>query len=278
MAKNKISEFSATAANNTDITNINIAEGCSPANVNNSIRSLMALLKDQQDGTSGDNFTVGGNLTVTGTTTLTGGLASALPVTSGGTGATTASGARTSLSAAVTGANGDITSLTGLTTPLSVAQGGTGITALGTGVATALGQNVSGSGSIVLGTSPTLTTPALGTPSAIVLTNATGTSNSLNAGIGVNQTWSLPTRVSGTSYTNSTGKPIQALITFNLNTSGSGTGVVVVGGVTISSTNYSLSASGGSIFYTVSFIVPNSTAYTVTATSGVSIGSWAELR
>jgi hypothetical protein len=72
MAKNKISEFSATAANNTDITNINIAEGCSPANVNNSIRSLMALLKDQQDGTSGDPFTVGGNLSVTGTSTLTG--------------------------------------------------------------------------------------------------------------------------------------------------------------------------------------------------------------
>ncbi len=48
MAKTKISEFSATAADNTDITNINIAEGCSPANLNNAVRSLMALLKDQQ--------------------------------------------------------------------------------------------------------------------------------------------------------------------------------------------------------------------------------------
>ena len=72
MAKNKISEYSATSANNTDISNINIAEGCSPANVNNAIRTLMAQLKDQQDGTSGDPFTVGGNLTVTGTSTLTG--------------------------------------------------------------------------------------------------------------------------------------------------------------------------------------------------------------
>ena len=74
MAKTKISEFSATAANNTDITNINIAEGCSPANVNNSIRSLMALLKDQQDGTSGDPFTVSGTLTSSGTLAVTGGL------------------------------------------------------------------------------------------------------------------------------------------------------------------------------------------------------------
>ena len=80
MAKTKISEFSATAADNTDITNINIAEGCSPANVNNAIRSLMALLKDQQTGSSGDPFTVSGTLvasglmTVSGTLDVTGGV------------------------------------------------------------------------------------------------------------------------------------------------------------------------------------------------------------
>jgi hypothetical protein len=66
MAKTKISEFSATAADNTDITNINIAEGCSPANVNNAIRSLMALLKDQQTGSSGDPFTIAGTLVASG--------------------------------------------------------------------------------------------------------------------------------------------------------------------------------------------------------------------
>jgi len=72
MAKNKISEFSATAANNTDIGGINISEGCAPSGINNAIRELMAQLKDQQSGTDADNFTVGGNLSVTGTTTLTG--------------------------------------------------------------------------------------------------------------------------------------------------------------------------------------------------------------
>ena len=72
MAKTKISEFSATAADNTDITNINIAEGCSPANVNNAIRSLMALLKDQQAGTSGDPFTVAGTLVSSGALDVTG--------------------------------------------------------------------------------------------------------------------------------------------------------------------------------------------------------------
>jgi len=72
MAKTKISEFSSTSADNTDITNINIAEGCSPANVNNAIRSLMALLKNQQDGSSGDPFTVAGTLVSSGTVDITG--------------------------------------------------------------------------------------------------------------------------------------------------------------------------------------------------------------
>ena len=73
MAKTKISQYSATSADNTDISNINIAEGCSPANVNNAIRTLMAQLKDQQDGTSGDPFTCSGTLTASGTLDVTGG-------------------------------------------------------------------------------------------------------------------------------------------------------------------------------------------------------------
>ena len=72
MAKNKISEFSSTPANNTDISGINIAEGCAPSGINNAIRELMAQLKDQQSGTDGDNFAVGGNLTVAGTSAFTG--------------------------------------------------------------------------------------------------------------------------------------------------------------------------------------------------------------
>jgi hypothetical protein len=75
MAKTKISEFDINPANNTDINNINIAEGCAPSGINNAIRQLMSDLKDWQAGSSGDT----------------------LPVTAGGTGSTTASGARTTL-------------------------------------------------------------------------------------------------------------------------------------------------------------------------------------
>jgi len=66
MAKNKISEYSATASNNTDIGGINIAEGCAPSGINNAIRELMAQLKDQQTGTDADGFVVGGAFTCTG--------------------------------------------------------------------------------------------------------------------------------------------------------------------------------------------------------------------
>ncbi|CAB4141601.1 Intramolecular chaperone auto-processing domain containing protein [uncultured Caudovirales phage] len=56
MAKTKISEFSATPGNNTDIDGINIAENCPPSSINNAIRELMSQLKDFQAGTAGDSF------------------------------------------------------------------------------------------------------------------------------------------------------------------------------------------------------------------------------
>lgn len=93
MAKTKISEYSSTANNNTDINSINLAEGMAPSLVNNAIRQLMAQLKDFQAGTAGDNVTVGGNLSVTGTSTMTGAITA-----SGGI-----SGNVTSSSATITG-------------------------------------------------------------------------------------------------------------------------------------------------------------------------------
>ena len=85
MSKDKVSEWSSTPSNNTDIGGINIAEGCAPSGINNAIRELMAQVKDMQAGTDSDNFTVGGNLSVTGSVSLT----TALPVASGGTGVST---------------------------------------------------------------------------------------------------------------------------------------------------------------------------------------------
>jgi len=61
-----------------------------------------------------------------------------------------------------------------------------GITGAGTGVITGLANAATGSGSPVLATSPTLVTPALGTPTALVGTNITGTGSSFTAGAATN--------------------------------------------------------------------------------------------
>lgn len=67
MAKTKISEYSTTAASNTDIDSTDINEGCAPSGINNAIRSLMAHLA--VDYTSTQAYTT--TATAAGTTTLT---------------------------------------------------------------------------------------------------------------------------------------------------------------------------------------------------------------
>ena len=88
---------------------------------------------------------------------------------------------------------------------------------------------------------------------------------SIQNGFDLNQKWVDVTsnRVSGTTYTNTTGKPIQVYV----NGTGAGSPIVVVNGVQIASatTNY---------YVPPTFIVPNGATYSVT----VAISKWSELR
>jgi hypothetical protein len=97
----------------------------------------------------------------------------------------------------------DLSSNQAVTGTLPVNQGGTGITSFGAGVATWLGTPSSanlaaavtdetGTGALVFANSPTLVTPALGTPASGVVTNLTGT-----ASININGTVGATTPAAG---------------------------------------------------------------------------------
>ena len=146
------------------------------------------------------------------------------------------------------------TSLT-LGSALPVASGGTGITSFGSGVATFLGTPSSanlaaavtgetGTGALVFATSPTLVTPALGTPTALVLSAATGLP--LSSGVtGIlpvangGTATATPALVQGTGVTITGTWPNQTINATG--TGGTVTSVAVSGGTT------GLTTSGGPI-------------------------------
>ena len=146
---------------------------------------------------------------------LSTGITGTLGVTNGGTGVTTSTGSGSNVLSTSptlvtpllgTPTSGTLTNCTGL--PVA-----SGVSGLGTGIATFLATPSSanlaaaltdetGTGANVFATSPTLVTPALGTPSALVGTNITGTAAGLS--IGGNLTGTSPTAATQTTGTNNT--------------------------------------------------------------------------
>lgn len=154
---------------------------------------------------------------------------------------------------------------------LGVAYGGTGVT------------SSTGSGSNVLSNSPTLVTPALGTPSAIVLTNATGTASGLTAGnvtTNANLTGVITSVGNATSIASQTGTGTKfvvdtspTLVTPNLGTPSAGvltnaTGLPIGTGLTgLGAANRIPVASSATALTTSSNFLWNGTTLSVGSTS-----------
>jgi hypothetical protein len=120
----------------------------------------------------------------------------------------------------ITASSGIITAVGGSATAVTV-----GTTTIGGGTNTKVEMNnsgvlgeyaVSGTGSVCMTTNCSMTTPALGTPSAVVLTNATGTAASLTAGNAT--TLATARNINGVSFNGSANIAVPALDSSQVNT------------------------------------------------------------
>jgi len=138
--------------------------------------------------------------------------------------------------------------------------------------AISLQGNAGGTGTL------SIAAPSTNTNQTLTLPDQTGTFAVLTDGIGYSQTWQQPSpRAIGTTYTNSTGKPIQVAISGAPTTTTGGSLILTVGGIAITG---NLGVATGSGLVSIQAIVPVGATYVATysLSGGLSSVVWNELR
>ena len=136
-----------------------------------------------------------------------------------------------------------------------------------------LRANADGSGTLLNGATPVMEVSAAGVVSLPNIAAGSSANQPVNFGqvVGIGQTWQDVTasRATGVTYTNSTGKPIQVIVTTTTNNQAR----FFVNGV-LTATAYYGGVAGAS--NSLSVIVPNGSNYNVQSGDGVL--KWMELR
>lgn len=183
------------ATTGTLVNRVTTANGVSASNSDGALTvTLGAITPTTVNGntisTGTGTLTLGAGKTFTSSNTLTlaGTDGSTLNVGTGGTLGTAAYTASSAYEVPLTFSTGltrstntvTVNTSQNIATLSNLTSNGIVTTSGGTGALSV--TSTTGSGNVVLATSPTLVTPALGTPSSVVLTNATGTAAGLTAG------------------------------------------------------------------------------------------------
>jgi hypothetical protein len=148
-------------------------------------------------------------------------------------------------------------SITGIT-DLAVADGGTGASTF-TANSVVLGNGTSSlAGNMI----------APGTSGNVLTSNGSTWTSTSTQSVGVGQTWQAVTRIAGTSYTNSTGKPICFLMSFGAGSGGNESITLTIDGVAISFIQAVLVS--GVVFGQNMAIIPTGATYSYSQLTGVS--------
>jgi hypothetical protein len=282
-----VTDYSTTAGNNSTISGVNIAEGCSPAGINNAIRQMMADVRAFYDATPliAGTPTVSGNWTVSGAWKINGNMTFKDNVKAiFGTGSDLRiyhDGSNSFIEDAGTGSlslKGSIVQITGTSDEVLVRGTAGGAAELRQNGSTKLTTSTTGvtvTGAVSADTAAGnwfLDEDDMASNSATKLASQQSIKAYVDAaGIGVGQTWQDVggSRLAGTSYRNTTGKPIMVAIRGNTNSTHY---------LQVSTNNATWVSVGSTIAASANMtaIIPDDHYYRLQ--SGATFNGWSELR